>query len=327
VDGAHEGEGQGERELQQGKWLQRRIERRWRGRGRGRGRSRGGDRGANGDGAGRDACYNCGKTSHWARECWAKQKQEEAHVAQDEESSLLLLEAVGEEGIEILSLPSEAVPLQAGSAGGALAPSVEDGLDLTNTDKGSPSSEGDVHLVEDRVFTQFNEQEKTECHQWVLDTDATNHMTRCRAAFSDLDRNIQGTVRFGDGSIVKIEGMGTILFCCKNGEHRAFVGVYFIPKLTTNIISIGHLDEAGFQTIVDGGIRIRDVDHRFLAKVNRSPNQLYVLDVEITEPVCLLARGSEEAWLWHTRFGHLNFQALRKLARDDMVRRLPRWNR
>jgi hypothetical protein len=100
-----------------------------------------------------------------------------------------------------------------------------------------------VHLVEDRVFTQFIEQEMTECRRWVLDTITTNHMTGCPAAFSNLDCNIQGTVKFGDGSMVKIEDLGTILFCYKNGEHRAFVGVYFIPRLNMNIISIGQLDE------------------------------------------------------------------------------------
>jgi hypothetical protein len=57
--------------------------------------------------------------------------------------------------------------------------------------------------------------------------------------------------------------------------------------------------------------------------VNRSPNRLYILEAEIVSPICLLACRSEEAWLWHARYGHLNFLALRKLARDDMVRGLP----
>jgi hypothetical protein len=29
------------------------------------------------------------------------------------------------------------------------------------------------------------------------------------------------------------------------------------------------------------------------------------------------------AWRWHERYGHLNFKALRKLGRADMVRGLP----
>jgi hypothetical protein len=158
----------------------------------------------------------------------------------------------------------------------------------------------------------------------VLDTGATNHMTGCQSAFSDLDQNIHGTVWFGDGSIVQIKGMGTILFQCKNGEHHAFAGVYFIPRLTTNIISVGQLDEGGFQTKIDGGVmRIRDTADRLLAKVNRSENRLYILNVEVASPVCFAMKGEECAWLWHARFGHLNFPALRKLAREEMVRGLP----
>jgi transposase InsO family protein len=58
-------------------------------------------------------------------------------------------------------------------------------------------------------------------------------------------------------------------------------------------------------------------------KVNRSNNRLYVLEAEIAAPVCLAMRVSESAWLWHARFGRLNFPALRNLTRDDMVHGLP----
>jgi hypothetical protein len=34
-------------------------------------------------------------------------------------------------------------------------------------------------------------------------------------------------------------------------------------------------------------------------------------------------QGSESEWLWHAHFEHLNFPALRKLTRDDMVHGLP----
>jgi hypothetical protein len=70
-------------------------------------------------------------------------------------------------------------------------------------------------------------------------------------------------------------------------------------------------------------MKIKDVERQLLAKVLRTSNQLYVLDVDVAKPVCLVARGSEDAWLWHARFGHLNFPTLRKLAWDGMVSRLP----
>jgi hypothetical protein len=64
-------------------------------------------------------------------------------------------------------------------------------------------------------------------------------MTGNRDAFIDLDTAIRGTVRFGDGSEVEIHGSGTILFEGKTGEHLSLTGVYFIPRLVSNIVSLG----------------------------------------------------------------------------------------
>jgi hypothetical protein len=60
-------------------------------------------------------------------------------------------------------------------------------------------------------------------------------------------------------------------------------------RLNTNIISVGQVDEIGFHTMIEGGVMsIRDVECRLLAKVLRSANHLYVLNVEIAAPpVCL----------------------------------------
>ena len=56
-------------------------------------------------------------------------------------------------------------------------------------------------------------------------------MTGARSAFSELYSEIHGTEKFGDGSVVEIEGRGTILFVSKGGEHGKLTNVYFIhPK-------------------------------------------------------------------------------------------------
>ena len=66
-------------------------------------------------------------------------------------------------------------------------------------------------------------------------------MIRAKSAFSELDSGIRETVKFGDGS----EGRGTILFIGKGGEHHKLTGVYFIPRLKANLVSLGQLVEAG----------------------------------------------------------------------------------
>ena len=65
----------------------------------------------------------------------------------------------------------------------------------------------------------------------LVDTGATNHMTGCSNVFAEIDKTVTGTVKFGDGSVVEIRGIGTILFAGKNGEHKALSGVYYIPRL------------------------------------------------------------------------------------------------
>jgi hypothetical protein len=58
------------------------------------------------------------------------------------------------------------------------------------------------------------------------------------------------------------------MFMCKNGESRSFNGVYFIPCLTTNIMSVGQLDEIGYKIDIDTGMmKIREPSGVLLAKV------------------------------------------------------------
>jgi hypothetical protein len=96
-----------------------------------------------------------------------------------------------------------------------------------------------VDLVEAKVFATLDGPEARDTRRWIFDTGATNHMMGSRAAFSDLDTGITGCVRFGDGSAVRIEGCGMVLFACKNGEHRTLSNTYYIPRLTANIVSCG----------------------------------------------------------------------------------------
>lgn len=110
----------------------------------------------------------------------------------------------------------------------------------------------------------------------------------------------------------------------KHGEHAPITGVYFLPRLTTNIVSLGQLDERSCSvTIADGILRIRDEQKRLLARVKRSANRLYTLQVRIARPLCLAAHKDDGPWLWHERYGHLHFDALWKLAKDEMVEGMP----
>ena len=43
--------------------------------------------------------------------------------------------------------------------------------------------------------------------RWYLDSSASNHMTGSKTTFSELDDDVTGTVKFGDGSRWQSEGV------------------------------------------------------------------------------------------------------------------------
>ena len=153
---------------------------------------------------------------------------------------------------------------------------------------------------------------------------ATNHMTGSRVVFTELDTTVVATVHFGDDSVARIEGKGAIVFLCKNGAHRYFAGAYYIPRLTTNIVSIGQLDEAGYNVnIKDGSMKVHEPGGQLLVKVMRGKSRLYLLHIKLVRSRCLVMRGAEEAWKWHACLSHVNMAALRKIATEELVRGLP----
>ncbi|GJU50602.1 zinc finger, CCHC-type containing protein [Tanacetum coccineum] len=269
--------------------------------GRGRGRSNGG-RGTRGRGGshyhkdgGRGSsssqdkskiqCYNCQEYGHYAAEC-TNPRRERSH-----ENNL-----IREENEPALLLSA-----------------LED--------------KGEVFLNEENVNPRLKtgngvvDQSKL----WYLDTGASNHMTGDKEKFRDLNETVQGYVKFGNETKVRIEGKGTIVFQCKNGEHRKLQEVYYIPDLCSNIISLGQLSECGDEIkIKEPFLWVRDKTGRLLMKVQRSPNRLYKIELEEVRSTCLIAQISDPTWLWHARLGHLNFGALKTMSDKNMVEGMPK---
>jgi hypothetical protein len=137
-------------------------------------------------------------------------------------------------------------------------------------------------------------------------------MTRWRECFSDLDFSVRGSVKFGDASAVEIKGVGSVVFIARTDEHRLLIDVYHIHALRNSIIILGQLDENNTHVEIKHGVLcIWDRSHRLLAKVSRGSNRLYVLHVQVAQPLCLAACRDDDTWWWHKHFRHLNFEALK----------------
>ncbi|WVZ78040.1 hypothetical protein U9M48_025815, partial [Paspalum notatum var. saurae] len=233
-----------------------------------------------------DPCRNCGKLGHSAKEC-RQPRRGQAHVAQveEEEPALLLAHA----SIE---------PLLATSAAANL-----------------------LHLDEPKAHAFLGDDSSNDkIDGWCLDTGTKHHMTGRREFFTVLDSTVRGSIKFGDASGVEIKGVGSVFFTTASGEHRLLTGVYYIPTLRNSIISLGQLDENGSRVVIKSGVlRIWDHHCRLLAKVTRGTNRLYVLNMQVAQPLCIAARRDDEAWQWHERFGHLHYEALKRLSANEIL--------
>ena len=60
-----------------------------------------------------------------------------------------------------------------------------------------------------------------------------------------------------------------------------------------------------------------------MANVPMTRNRMFLLNIQHDVIRCLNACFKDSSWLWHLRFGHLNFGGLQLLAKTMMVRGLP----
>jgi transposase InsO family protein len=222
-------------------------------------RDNGGKKGAQRD----DKCHNCGRTSHWARDCRQPRKERVNLTQAEDDDEPALLMAMVEESHD------------------AVEPALE--------------QQQLVHLDETKAqaFLGTSCSDDDHLEGWYLDTGTMNHMTGHDNVFSELDRVVQGTVKFRDGSVVNICGKGTIIFSGRHGEHKVLTCVYWIPRLKNSIFSIGQMDEGGAH--------------------------MYRLELQVARPLCLAVHQDDDAWRWHERLGHANFGSLERMCRLEMV--------
>ena len=103
-------------------------------------------------------------------------------------------------------------------------------------------------------------------------------------------------VRFGDGSSIRYEDKGEVHVECTNGERMIFESVLYIPKLRTNILSLGKLDSQGCDIhLRDDFLTLYGGQGRLLTKTPKTRGNMYLLKLNIVEHCLLVEKNDEEA--------------------------------
>nr|GEY19119.1 hypothetical protein [Tanacetum cinerariifolium] len=99
--------------------------------------------------------------------------------------------------------------------------------------------------------------------------------------------------------------------------------VYYVEGLNHNLFSVGQFGDADLEVAFrKSTCCIRDIKGNDLRTGSRGTD-LYSITLQDTtspNPICLMAKvTSSQAWLWHRRLSHLNFDTINLLSKNDIV--------
>jgi hypothetical protein len=164
---------------------------------------------------------------------------------------------------------------------------------------------------------------------WFLDSGCSNHMTGNKELFENLDTSVTSQIKLGNDNIVEVMGKGVINVITKT-RKKTTPDVYFVPGLKHNIISVGQLTQKGYRVAFENNVcTIFDIppSKMVIGKIEMTNKTVFPLRMksEMMEKIGASFKESsqDQAWVWHLRYGHLNFKGLCLLKRNEMVRGLP----
>ncbi|GJR54894.1 retrovirus-related pol polyprotein from transposon TNT 1-94 [Tanacetum coccineum] len=104
--------------------------------------------------------------------------------------------------------------------------------------------------------------------------------------------------------------------------------VYYVEGLGHNLFSVGQFCdsdlEVAFRKHTCFVRNLKGVD-LLLGSWEANLYSLSIGDMMVSSPICLLSKASKtKSWLWHRRLSHLNFGAINHLAKNGLVRGLPK---
>ena len=169
-----------------------------------------------------------------------------------------------------------------------------------------------------------------ESYVWVVDSGATSHMVNTKDFFKTFDSNRKGHVRLADdGKLAAVQGIGSGSIKCSLGKSKQKIAeicvsdVLYVPSLGSNLLSVKKLAKAGHKIIFQDNDCFITKNGVLQATACLSP-ELY--EIKAVDKACIAeatpsntSHGINCQHVWHRRFGHRDFGAIKKLAEKGLA--------
>nr|GEU93161.1 retrovirus-related Pol polyprotein from transposon TNT 1-94 [Tanacetum cinerariifolium] len=158
---------------------------------------------------------------------------------------------------------------------------------------------------------------------FIVDSGCTKHMTGNLKLLCNFVEMFLGTVRFGNDQFAPILGYGDLV-----QGNVTINRVYYVKGHNHNLFSVGQFSDADWEVAFrKSTCFVRDLLGNDLLVGNRG-SDLYIISLQestSSTPLCLMAKDTPtQAWLWHRRLSHQNFDYINLLSKKDIVIGLPK---
>nr|GFA88929.1 hypothetical protein [Tanacetum cinerariifolium] len=174
-----------------------------------------------------------------------------------------------------------------------------------------------------RNFTRKIYEHLVEIFLFIIDSGCSKHMTGNLKLLINFVEKFLGTVKFRNDQIAPILGYGDLVQGAITIKR-----VYYVEGLNHNLFSVGQFCDADLEVAFrKSTCFIHELKGNDLLLGSRGTDlySITLQDTNFPNPVCLVAKAtSSQAWLWHRRLSHLNFDTINLLLKNDIVVGLPK---
>ena len=161
---------------------------------------------------------------------------------------------------------------------------------------------------------------------WLLDTGCSHHMCSKRDWFHEFEELESGVVYTADDTPLTTYGIGSIRLKNQDGAIRILKGVRYVPNLSRNLISVGTLEEKGYEVSMKNGVFKMLSGEKVVLEGIRMANRLYHYQgttvIGMAATISSEEREIEATRLWHMRLGHAGEKSLNLLAKQGLLKGL-----
>ncbi|GJX88272.1 retrovirus-related pol polyprotein from transposon TNT 1-94 [Tanacetum coccineum] len=151
-----------------------------------------------------------------------------------------------------------------------------------------------------------------------VDSGCSKHMTGNLKLLTNFMEKFLGTVKFGSDQIAPILGYGDLV-----QGTITIKQVYYVEGLNSNLFSVGQFYDVDLEvSFRKSTCYIRDLKGNDLLTGSRGTDLYSITLQDSTTPnlIFLMAKAtSSQAWLWHRRLSHLNFDTINLLSKNNIV--------